>query len=187
MNSQRFPHISTDVLKQRTTAMDPVAHLRQRKHRQFLLSHYHLPQLHKGVVIRVPDLHMSPDICIMLLMPTYRMRQDQSHVRSPLCRPKFQLHPRRLRLRRDRQLMSLHLRLLRLLEHWVPTANRTQLLLKGYTARDHGTVLLATMPMLRKVGRTLPVFRMVHRQQCRHHQTSTMADSRTTPVSHSLL
>lgn len=164
MNSQRFPRISTAVPKQRTIAMDPAAHLRLRKHRQFLLSHYHLPQLHRVVVIRLLDLHMSLDIFIMLPTPTHRTCPDQSHARSPLYLSTFQLHLRRLRLRRDRQLTSLRLRLPRPLEHWVLIVSRTQLPLKGCTARDHGTVILAMMAMLHTVGRILPACRTVHHQ-----------------------
>ena len=187
MNSQRFLRISTDVQKQQTIAMDPAAHLRPHKHRQCLLSHYHLPQLHKGAATRLPDLHMSPDNYIMLPTITYRMRLDQSHARSLLYRPMYQMRLRRPQLRRDRQSTSLHPRLPRHLEHWVLKAKSMRLLLKDCTAPDYGTVLLVTMPMLCTIGPTLPACRMVHRQQCRHLQTSTMADSRTIPTSHNLL
>jgi len=117
VNSQIFLRISMDVPKQLLTAMDLAARLRPRKHRQFLLSHYHSPQLHKVAVYRLLDLYTNPGICTILLTLTCRTRIDQSLARSLLYQPMYQLHLRRLRSRRDLKLTSLHLQLPRHLEH----------------------------------------------------------------------
>ena len=159
-----------DVPKQRTIDMGLVAHLHLRKHHQFLLSRYHLPQLHKRVACRLTDHHMSPGICNMLLILMHKMHPDQPPARSLLYRPMCQLLPRRMWLRRDHKSTSHHLWLPRRLEHWVLTMNPTQLLINGYMAPDHGTVLLVTKLVPRMVGSTLPLCKAVHYQQSRRHQ-----------------
>ena len=119
MINQKFLRILMDVPRQQIIAMDPAARLHPRKHRQCPLSRYHLPQLHRAVTIRLPDLLMSLGNLIMLLKVTYRIRPDQSHARSPLYRLMYLLPLKRFQLRQGRRPTSLHPRLLRRLEHWV--------------------------------------------------------------------
>lgn len=176
-----------DVPRPRTIVMALVAHLRLRKHRQFLLLHYPLPQLHKGEVHRLPGLHRSLDIRTMLPTPLHMTHLDQALARSLYCRPMCRLYLRRLFTRQDPKLMSLRLLLPRRPGHWVLMLNRTQRLLRGYTARDHGTVFLGTTAILRTVESTFPTCRMVYHRQCRPLQVLTMDGSQITPTSHNLL
>lgn len=114
-----------DVPKQQTIAMDPAARLHPRKHRQFLLSRFHSPQLRKEVARKLPGLHKSLGICTMLLTVTYRMPLDQLLMKSLLFQLMYQPRLKRHPICQDLKSMSLPLQLPRHLERWVLTVNRT--------------------------------------------------------------